>query len=107
MKTAHRWYQVNPILSSTLLVCLLGWVALLAWEETRGVVLSRQIPALNAWLALHGQTLLNLLAGAAVFAALVEGARSIHRLRKLRRKFVTRSLRLTQRLSPGYRSARA
>ena len=107
MKTERRWYQVNPVLTLTLLGSALGWVALLGWQETRGVVLARQIPALNAWLALYGQTLLTVLAAAAVFAALVEGARTVHRLRKLRRKFVTRSLRLTQRLTPGHRSARA
>ena len=106
MKTDRRWYQVNPVLTLFLLGSVLGWVALLGWQETRGIVLSRQIPAFNAWLTLHGQTLLTLVAVAAVFAALVEGARSIHRLRKLRRKFVTRSLRFTQRLAPGHRSAR-
>ena len=101
-----RWYRVRPVLRWTLSLSVAAWVGLVAPGAVRGIGSQGMIEGAARIVAQQGSLVLNVLAAASVAAVIVKGARTPGEFRKLRRK-LARSLRVTQRLIPGSRTARA
>ena len=95
-----RWYRVRPALRWTLAVGVGAWLGLLGTGTMRGI----GSPEFLTTAAPDASSALTVLAAASVAAVLVEGLRISGRLHKLRRK-LGRSMRVTQRLVLGSRTA--
>ena len=101
-----RWYRVRPALRWTLALSVTAWLGLISEGVMRLVGNQDFLETVARVAAQNASVVLDVLAVASVAAVCVERARTTGGLRKLRRRLV-RSMRVTQRLMPGSRTARA
>ena len=101
-----RWYRVRPALLWTLALGATVWLGLACSAALRGLG-SEEVLETGARLAAeYGSPVLNVLAVLSVASVIAQGVRTPDQYRELRRK-LARSMRVTQRLQPGSRTARA
>ena len=101
-----RWYRVRPAFLATFALSVAAWLGLLGYGILRGSGSADFLETAARLFAQHGSLALDVLAAASVVAVVVEDARTTRRLARLRRK-LARSMRITQRLGAGSRTARA
>ena len=106
---APRWFRVRPALRWTLALSVAAWLGLVSESVVRFVASQEFLEATARVATQNASVVLDVLALASVAAVFVERARTTGGLRKVRRRLArsVRTLRLTQRLVPGSRTARA
>ncbi len=104
-----RWFRVRPALRWTLALSVAAWLGLVSESVVRFVASQEFLEATARVATQNASVVLDVLALASVAAVFVERARTTGGLRKVRRRLArsVRTLRLTQRLVPGSRTARA
>ena len=101
-----RWYRARPALLSMLALSVTAWVGLASYAVRPGLGREEVMETATRFAMQYGSPVLNVLAALSVAAVIVQGKRTPKQYRRLRRK-LARSMRVTQRLMPGARPARA
>ena len=104
--SSPRWYRVRPVFLKTFALSVATWLGVLGYGVLRGVGSADLLATAARILARNGSFALDALALASVVAVIVVDARTTRCLAGLRRR-LARSMRITQRLVPGARPARA
>ena len=100
--SATPWYRVRPALVAALAMSVSIWLGLIAYGAMRTIESGEFLEIAARLAAQHGGAAINLLAVVALGAVAIEGLRTSHRLRNVRRKLMC-SLRAPH----GSRAARA